>query len=348
MGRKRSRDTDLPPRLHRKRRGQKVYFYYVTSTTPRRWVPLGTDKRKALAEYARLEAADSAAIAGTFAALLDLYLAQGMTHLAAATQRSYQKMAPALRQVFGHVQASKITPHHIYQYHERRAAQAPTMARREVALMGAVMAFGVRWGGWGLSQNPVREVRLPKKRARDRYVTDAEYLAIWHAAPELVRVVMDLTYVTAARKSQVLALPRANVTDEGVWIDPAKNGKLNLYHWTPELREVINRALALPGLPSATYVISNKRGQPYTPNGFESMFQRAKRTAGVEDMRYHDLRAKAATDYDQRGEDAVKLLAHRNPKTSETYLRDKRPNRLKGNASVQGKGGSEEGGSGEL
>lgn len=349
MGRRRTKDPDLPPRLHRKARGRKVYYYYVTSTTPRRWIPLGTDKRQALAEYARLEAADSAAPAGTFAALLDQYIAEGMGHLAQATCRSYRKMAPRLREVFGHVRPDKITPHHVYQYHEKRAAQAPTMAQREVALLGAVLAFAVRWGGWGVHRNPVREVRLKKRRARDRYVTDAEYLAIRQAGGEVVRVVMDLTYITGGRKAQILALPRANVTTEGLWLDPAKNGTRNLYEWTPELREAVDRALALPGLPSATYLITNRRGQAYSPNGFESLFQRAKKAAGITDVRYHDLRAKAATDYAERGHDAVALLAHRDPKTSEIYLRDKQPNRLAGNTPVRGKRKDDDGtGEGEL
>jgi hypothetical protein len=51
MGRKRTRDFDLPPRMARKG----AALYYVTNERPRRWIPLGTDLNRARRTWADLE-----------------------------------------------------------------------------------------------------------------------------------------------------------------------------------------------------------------------------------------------------------------------------------------------------
>lgn len=51
MGRRRSSNHDLPPRMHREG-GQ---FYYVTGTRPRKWIPLGADVNEVRRQWAILE-----------------------------------------------------------------------------------------------------------------------------------------------------------------------------------------------------------------------------------------------------------------------------------------------------
>jgi hypothetical protein len=78
------------PRLARKGKA----FYYVTSTAPRRWIPLGSDYAAALAKWAELEARPQAS---TIASLWARFRAERQD-IRPNTRRSYER-AVALLQV---------------------------------------------------------------------------------------------------------------------------------------------------------------------------------------------------------------------------------------------------------
>ena len=69
MGRRRSQDFNLPPRMHRK--GET--FYYVTSTVPRKWIKLGKDLHQARLQWAALEGEASSPDDKTFAIIAKRY-----------------------------------------------------------------------------------------------------------------------------------------------------------------------------------------------------------------------------------------------------------------------------------
>jgi integrase len=71
-----------------------------------------------------------------------------------------------------------------------------------------------------------------------------------------------------------------------------------------------------------------RKGQPYTVDGFNSIWQRKMRKALEEDVlaeRFtdHDIRAKTGSDAEEAH--AVKLLAHDDPKTTKRYYRRQTP-----------------------
>lgn len=88
MGRRRTRDFDLPPRLYR--RGDR--FYYVTHE--RRWIPLGADRARALRLWADYECLGCA---GTVADLVDRYVSDCLTGRAPATVKQYRSFANTIR-----------------------------------------------------------------------------------------------------------------------------------------------------------------------------------------------------------------------------------------------------------
>lgn len=99
---------------------------------------------------------------------------------------------------------------------------------------------------------------------------------------------MDLAQMHAARRGMLLRMTLGTVTDEGVLLPLNKEKKSDVQRcqrilWTDELREVINRALALRSkvrggkrkdvadLPSAPLFLKRK-GQAITVSGFDSMW----------------------------------------------------------------------------
>ena len=61
-------------------------------------------------------------------------------------------------------------------------------------------------------------------------------------------------------------------------------------------------------------------GKPYTPRGFRGVWAAFKRTAGVDDFQFHDIRARSLTDADATGLDLQALAGHADHKTTEAYI----------------------------
>lgn len=57
--------------------------------------------------------------------------------------------------------------------------------------------------------NPCRGVKGNKEKGRDRYVSDAEYVAVWEAANPMLRNIMNLLLNTGQRPADILKMKRA-------------------------------------------------------------------------------------------------------------------------------------------
>jgi integrase len=83
------------------------------------------------------------------------------------------------------------------------------------------------------------------------------------------------------------------------------------------LQEVVERAKALRRRVGTVYLFATREGQPYTTTGFDSMWRRVVIKSGLDDVRFHDLRAKAGSD----ATNATELLGHDDPRTTNRYKR---------------------------
>lgn len=92
MGRKRTRDFDLPPRMYR--RGKALY--YVGGD--RRWVPLGNDLSRAKRLWAEFECVQDS---HTVADLVSHYIADKMQRRAPSTVKQYRSFANTIRREWG-------------------------------------------------------------------------------------------------------------------------------------------------------------------------------------------------------------------------------------------------------
>jgi len=64
------------------------------------------------------------------------------------------------------------------------------------------------------------------------------------------------------------------------------------------------------------------RGKPYTANTVSRAIRIAAKALGIEDVRFHDLRAKSASD---EQETAQRRLGHADPRTTAIYVRKPEP-----------------------
>lgn len=249
LGRKRTRNHDLPPRMARKG----AHYYYVCNK-PRRWIPLGIDLAAAKRKWAELEQGPAQGL--TVGELVQRYIDTHGHELAAGTVKQYRSFHRAIVLSFP-IPANQLTPVHVALWRD-----LPDQRRRRtyvngcLAVLRAACAMGAEQG---LSSD--LRVRGNRLKPRDRYLTDDEYRAIREKAPEWLQIAMDLGYLTAARRSDVLAFTWADV-DSTLSMRQMKTKQRMSFEITPELSAILGEARKRRVL--GLHIVANSRGGPFT------------------------------------------------------------------------------------
>jgi len=321
MGRKRQSGQDLPSRVYKKHGA----YYFIDKD--KKWHRLGKDFYEAMIKYAELNDQDIPCT--TLSPIIDRYLKEIIPNKAPSTQRTNFEEVKLLRGVFGHMKPEEVEPQDIYKYMDAR--QAPIRANRELALLSNIYSYAIRWGY--AKDNPCKLVKRNKEKPRDRYVTDKEFWAVYDIAEysPVIQVAMMLTAITGLRSTDLRELKYSQCAEQGlvVTLSKTKNrtGKTIIFEWSDELKEIIDRSKKLHDTEkkkaqiTSMYILSNRKGQPYTASGFKAMFRRTMLKAkeeGIEWFQFRDIRAKAGSD-DEDGS----LLGHSDTKTLNKHYRRK-------------------------
>jgi integrase len=128
-----------------------------------------------------------------------------------------------------------------------------------------------------------------------------------------------------ACKKDILSLERRQIKDGVLTITASKTGKKQTFPVAGDLKENIDAALAeKPQL--RHHVIVNRKGKPYSRDGFQSQWQRVMLKAaklGViqEKFTFHDIRAKNLSEA-KTLEEAASRARHSDPRiTQDVYRR---------------------------
>lgn len=305
MGRSR-KDADkwMPNRVYK---GKSAFEFRPKGGGCIRLCPLTAPKstvwRRYEQEVKRLEM-----VGGTFSELVNDYMKGDYftNDLAPRTQKDYRGYWVNVEPVFGKAKSDVIEPAHIRVYMDKRGKKSKSQANREKAFISAVFKWGYERGM--VKSNPCKGVRAFKERERTRYINDAEYNLLLSVAPDHVKAAMEIAYLCGARKGDVLDMKKGQLQETGIYIKQGKTGKEQIKEWTPRLKAAIRLASSVKSTIDTMYVIHTKKGQRYTESGFDSAFRLAKKEAqrvsdkkelGLKiDFTFHDLKAKAISDYD--------------------------------------------------
>lgn len=150
-----------------------------------------------------------------------------------------------------------------------------------------------KWArGRGLaSARPTDDVeRLHEADRSDVIWSDEDIAAIVAKASREVGWAVQLAAETGLRMGDLLELPRSALTAQAIVWKTSKRKRQVVVPLTPSAKALIK---AMPV--RALTVLTNSRGEPWTPSGFKTMFAKAKAEAGITGLRFHDLRGTAAT-----------------------------------------------------
>lgn len=200
----------------------------------------------------------------------------------------------------------RVTPGVIRQLLDKRAADgAATMGNREVSLIQTAWNWA-RARDIVILPNPCVGVDKNAEVRRDRYVTDAEFDAIYKRATGAwyLRPAMELAYLCLLRLNEVLGLTWADVSDEGVRCARLKGSRTTHVTWSPRLREAVDQCKAAAGQGvGAARLFRDAHAVPIKSSTFHTAWQRLMVAAaedGLQRFRFHDLKAKGVSDRDSR------------------------------------------------
>lgn len=332
--RKNPADEWMPPRVYR---GKSSYEWHPKGGGSVTLCKLDAPKEDVWLAYRKAKEAREKESQFNIGVMIDNYLTSSQfAGLARATQQDYRHSADTLRRVFGQALPEAVTAPIVRKFMDRRGEKSKTRANRELSLLSTVWAWNYERGHTS-TQNPCHDVKRFREKAREKYVTDAEYQAVFNIAPLHIQIAMEIAYLCAARQGDVLGLrwgrpgqtePDANqdavVLEQGVYIRQGKTGKKQIKLWSPRLRAAIDSAKGLQSTISSMWVIHNRKGQRYTASGFKAMWKRIRDKAledGLitESFTFHDLKAKGISDY-QAG-DKQEFSGHLTRSQMERYNR---------------------------
>jgi len=333
--RKRTKRKDLPDYVY----FQHGAYYFVVNN---KWMPLGKDYVAAMIKYTELNSDNKHIF--TMGQLFDKYTIEIIPGKAKATQEDNLSSMKFLRTAFSHMQPEEITPQDIYAYMDAR--NAPVRANRDKSLLSHVFKKAIRWGV--LKTNPCRDVESNPETPRKRLITHEEFWAVYDFIPHpMIKIAMIISGLTGLRQNKVLSLTKSlHIKKDKIEIDSGKRGLELSIERTEEVNQALMDAEKIHSVKSI-FIIHKKDGQPYTRNGFKTMFGRwMDRASGhyiqqedetdedfqarekrmlkryppilEERFTYHDIRAMAGSNTDNDD-----LLGHRNKSTFHRVYRRK-------------------------
>jgi integrase len=300
-------------------------FYYDHGGKPRKWESLGTDEAKANATAAKLNEGRQAK-SGTVNAMLRDFVETLPTRrvektnkpMSLGTIKGYRIYARSVGAVFGEQRPEELTNADIRKYMKTCKR---TSWRTEISVLS--MAFELWMDEGRTDNNPCYGVKVQRKRAkRTRLLADWEVNAALDKAPERIRVAVELDYATALRIGDICRLTWTALNE---MVNTQKTGAKMAYESTADFGALIARARALQAERPSVFVVCQANGQPWTRDTLRKKWQEACAEAGVRDVVFHDIRAKAATDKSKaEGRKAAQeFLGHTNAQTTDVYLRDR-------------------------
>ncbi len=202
-----------------------------------------------------------------------------------------------------------------------------------------LMRFAEEKGFREPGTNPTQAIKTMRLQARSRYITDSELRRIKVAAhygkdgkrtrsAASLCAMVDMAYLTGQGIGDLLTLEWSQLGRDGILFARGKvkktTGAQVLIEWTPRLQSLIERIKGFKKR-NIRFVFTTQEGQPYTYSGASTAWKRAVKRAGVRNVHFHDLRAKALTDVDGvRGIMAAQTMGSHSTQTQTAdYVRHK-------------------------
>ncbi len=199
----------------------------------------------------------------------------------------------------------------------------PAAANRSAPILSVIMQQAEAWGYRPDDGNPCRDIRRYRQKRSERFLSPKEYDRLGmvldrHEARQPFRVAaLRLLLLTGCRKSEIVTLRWSEVDGDVLRLAEAKTGLRTV--WLSEAAQAI---IAHQSRNGSAYVFPSPRGPERPQSSNLGFWRRARREAGIKDVRLHDLRHTVASQAVANGvplPTVAKMLGHTQPTMTLRY-----------------------------
>ena len=272
---------------------------------------------------------DKARAESTLGEVLEQFLTEHAdTKLKNSTAGEYRRLARLyVLPAFRHRRLGDVNRADVARFHHG-LKHKPYQANRSVALLSKFYNWCEKHGLRPDGSNPCRHVEKYKEHKRERFLSEQELARLGEAlraaesdqtaSPWVIAAIRLLT-LTGARLGEVLTLEWEHVDFEHqqLRLADSKTGRKSIYLNAPAL-EVL---AMLPRLEGNPFVICGDKAESHLVN-LQKPWRRIRVSAGLEDVRIHDLRHSFASIAAGGGMSLPligALLGHSQPQTTQRY-----------------------------
>ena len=202
------------------------------------------------------------------------------------------------RKWIGELDIRYLTKQHFIQYRDDRLKVVKGgSVGSELALMKRVLDSAVKKWGYGIPYNPIKDIEFPKGstgRTRRLVSDEKERLLIAASSQRNIYIasIIEFAIETGMRRSEILKLKWCDVDlDTGfASLYDTKNGEDRRVPLTRRCIEVLQ-----------TVPQSDERVFPISATCLRLAWNRARKKAGITDLRFHDLRHEAVSRFFEVG-----------------------------------------------
>lgn len=233
--------------------------------------------------------------------------------------------APALRQldaVFGKYAVSSLNSEMVSTFRNDRLKKvAASTAKKEINLLSSLIDLAGQEWGVPLAINPCDMVKRPvEPKGRDRRLQGDEEARLLKACSESVAgqeltALVQVALETGARLGELLKLQwmDVNLAKQTAKLLDTKNGEDRVIPLSSTAREVLK---SLP-----RHIHGRVFWRWAESDSFNKIWARTCARAGIEDLRFHDLRHEAVSRLFEKGLDSMEAAAVSGHKTLQTLKR---------------------------
>lgn len=246
---------------------------------------------------------------------------------AAKTQRGYDQCLSRLEawsKRAGHPQLATITRDGVVALFNAIDGKAPFMARAVVRMARRLFNYGVVIKA--MTDNPASKLGIKGMQAREAFWTDDQADTMLAACRAAGRESLALAFLLAVnlgqREGDVLALSWTAYNGTSIKLRQGKTGSMVNIPVMPDLKAALDAAIRQ----SPIIVISETTCRPYKEDNFTHVFAEIRDAAGIEGVKFMDLRRTAVVRLALAGCTVPEIAAitghsiDRTAKILETYL----------------------------
>jgi len=248
---------------------------------------------------ARIDAGETNVSAPKAIALADLLTrySQEVTPAKKGCDAEQRRLSRLLKDSIATTPLSKLTSSRLAEFRDRRVNDGVRAAQYDLILIKHCIKIARLEWGVPMPNNPVDAVRIPNGiKRRERRLRDGEYDALMQAAKSckntLIWSMVDFAIETGMRRSEILSLRWENLSDQEriATLPDTKNGSKR------DVPLTLKAAQVIANLPAQTDNIF-----PTSDYAVRHAWDRLVKRAGIEDLRFHDLRHEAVSRFFEMG-----------------------------------------------